>query len=358
MRKTVIGLIGAIAPALPAVAGAQASQGDPRVEATSRIVIDQQRERPKPRVIVQGRDAREEQSETFKKIVRVGSNGELDVSNIAGNIEIKRGGGDEATIDVVKVARGRTIDEAREMLPLVKVEINERGTRAEVRTVYPADQHVLHNRRNVNVQVHYTITAPAGTRVSARSISGSIRAADISGDLSLITTSGNVQVAKGKRVSVAKSTSGSVAISDTDSDIALEAASISGDILLHRVKAPRLEVSTISGKVVMQDVVCERIEAQSLSGDVEFGGQLVKAGRYEFNSHSGNVRVAVAGGTGFEVEANSWSGNVQSELPMSNTLHQAAGRGPRRKALRGVVGDGSAVLEITTFSGNVFLTKR
>ena len=356
MRKTVFSVIGVIALAVPAVAGAQTSQDDPRVKSTSRLVV--QDPRPRPRVIVQERGAREEQSETFKKTVRVGSNGELDVSNIAGNIEIKRGGGNEATIEVVKVARARTIDEARELLPLVKVEINERGTRAEVRTVYPADQNIIHNRRNVNVQVHYTITAPAGTRVSARSISGSIRAAEISGDLSLISTSGNIQVVKGRRVSAAKSTSGSVAISDTDSDTAVEAGSISGEILLHRVKAPRLEVSTVSGKVVMQDVVCERIEAQSLSGEVEFGGQLMTGGRYEFNSHSGNVRVAVAGGTGFAVEANSWSGNVQSELQMTNTAHSTSGRGPRRKELKGVVGDGSAVLEITTFSGNVYITRR
>lgn len=356
MRKTVFSVIGVIAFAVPGAAGAQTGQDDARITSTSRIVI--QDPRPKPRVIVQRRDGREEQSETIKKTVRVGSNGELDVSNIAGNIDIKRGAGNEATIEVVKVARARTIDEARELLPLVKVEINERGTRAEARTVYPADHTIIHNRRNINVQVHYTITAPAGTRVSARSISGSISAAEISGDLSLVSISGTIEVVKGKRVSAAKSTSGSVTISDTDSDTAIEAGSISGEILLHRVKAPRLEVSTISGRVVMQDVVCERIEAQSLSGDVEFGGQLVKGGRYEFNSHSGNVRVAVAGGTGFEVEANSWSGNVQSELPMTNTMHSTPGRGPRRKELKGVVGDGSAVLEITTFSGNVYITRR
>ena len=47
----------------------------------------------------------------------------------------------------------------------MKIEIDERPNRAEVRTIYPAGQHGL-NRRNVNVQVHYTITAPAGTRMN------------------------------------------------------------------------------------------------------------------------------------------------------------------------------------------------
>ena len=77
--------------------------------------------------VVNDRDGREEQTETFKKTVKLGSNGELDITNITGNIEIKRGGGSDATIDVVKVARARTVEEAKELLPLVKVEINERG---------------------------------------------------------------------------------------------------------------------------------------------------------------------------------------------------------------------------------------
>ena len=357
MLKKVIGLIGVTAFAVPGLAAAQGPHDAVRVRAVVRTVVEQD-PRPRPRVMVQTRDGRVEQSETFQKTVRIGSNGELDVSNIAGNIEIKRGGGNDAVIDVVKVSRGRTAEDARDMLPLVKVEINERGNRAEIRTQYPNDLGVFNNRRNVNVTVHYTITVPANTRVTARSISGNLRTADIAGELSLVTTSGDVQVARGKRVSAAKSTSGRVELSDVDSDMPLEAESVSGDIVAYRVKASALELTTISGKVTLQDVACARIEAHSLSGDVDFAGQFSRGGRYEFNSHSGNVKLAVGAGTGFEFEANSWSGNVESELAMTGTTHTSANRGPRRKLLKGVVGDGSAVVEVTTFSGNVLITRR
>ena len=360
MLKRVIVLIGAAAM-VPGLASAQSTHDEPGVRAVSRVVVAQQARRPEPRVIAQGRerDGRVEQTETFQKTVRIGNSGELEVANIAGNIEIKRGGGNDAVIDVVKVARGRTAEDAREMLGLVNVEISERGNRAEVRTQYPRDQHIMNNRRNVNVAVHYTITAPANTRITARSISGHVRSADIAGELSLMTTSGDVQIVRARRVSSAKSTSGNVELSDIDSDMPLEAGSVSGDILSHRVKAAALEMSTVSGKVHMQDVTCARIEAQSLSGDVTFEGPFAKGGRYELNSHSGNIRLAVAGNTGFQVEANSWSGNVESQLAMTGgTQTTNSGRGPRRKELRGVVGDGSAVVEVTTFSGNVLITKR
>jgi DUF4097 and DUF4098 domain-containing protein YvlB len=108
---------------------------------------------------------------------------------------------------------------------------------------------------------------------------------------------------------------------------------------------------------VVQDVQCDRIEAHSISGNVEFGGTLAKGGRYELNSHSGDVRIALSGGTGFEVEANSFSGSVRSDLAL--TLQGDRGRdGAGRRAVRGVFGDGSAVLNVTTFSGNVVITRR
>ena len=345
MRQIVIALTIVLGAATTAAAQAQA--GPQR----QRVIVQPGRE---------GRDGREEQSETFKKTVRLGSNGELDVSNIVGDITIVRGGGNDATIEVTKVARAQTVEAAREILPLVKVEINDRSNRAEVRTVYPSDDNMFRNRRNVNVAVHYMITAPAGTTISARSVTGNLHATEIAGELSLITTSGNVQVTRARKVDSVKSTSGSIEVTETDSETPIEAATISGDVVMRQVKAPRVELGTVSGKVTMQDVQSAKVEAQSLSGDVDFTGSLMKGGRYEFNSHSGNVRITMAGGTGFEVEANSWSGRVESDLQglARHNNEDRPGPGRHNKTLRGVVGDGTAMLEITTFSGNVWIGKK
>ena len=355
MRQTGI----AFTIVLAAAASAAAQGPDHAMRVETRTEVRQQR--PQPRVTVQAgrdrRDGREEQSETFKKTVRLGSNGELDVSNITGDITIVRGGGNEATIEVTKVARAQTVEAARELLPLVKVEITDRANRAEIRTIYPSQENMFRNRRNINVAVNFVITAPAGTSVSAHSVTGNLRATEIAGELSLATTSGNVQVTRGRNVESAKSTSGSVEITETDSETPIEAGTISGNVIIRQVKAPRMELGTVSGNVNLQDVQCGRVEAQSLSGDVEFMGALVKGGRYELNSHSGNVRIALSGGTGFEVEANSWSGKVESEM-QGLARHEPPRRGRQEKTLRGVVGDGSAVLDITTFSGNVWIGKR
>jgi len=295
---------------------------------------------------------REEQTERTSKTVRIGASGELDVANIAGDITISRGSGADATIEVVKTARAGTVDGAKSMLDAVQVDIVERAGRAEVRSRYPSPDG---SRRNLNVQVSYTITAPVNTRVTAKSVSGNIKINDIKGDVSAESVSGDVRIGGSGRVGIAKSVSGSVEVADTQIDGTLEAGSVSGDVLLRRVSARRIDSNSVSGAVTMEDVQCERIDAQSISGLVALSGPLAKGGRYALKSHSGEVTVAVSGSTGFELEASSFSGQVRSDLPI--TTH-GVDTGRRQRTLSGSYGDGSAILELTTFSGNVVISKR
>lgn len=362
MRKTPILLVAA-ALALPPAAGAQSAAAGDAPDAARTHAVQQPPPPPPPPVpptrrgrllADRGQDGREEQRETFTKTVRIGSNGVLDVSNLSGNIDVRRGGGSDVVIEVIKVARGRTPEAAREMLPLVNIEINSRAERTEVRTIYGDGQPAP--GRNINVSVHYNITAPQNTRIRVVTLSGNVAAQDIHGELSLTTTSGNVTIANAARVTAAKSTSGNIELTNIDSDVALDAGTVSGNVLVRSAKARRMSLGTVSGRVIVHDVQTDRLSAGSFSGDVEFSGTLAKGGRYDVKSHSGNVKLIVGGGSGFEVEANSWSGNVHSDFPIGGSDGEPQ-RG-RRKLVRGVVGDGSAVVNITTFSGNVYLVKR
>jgi hypothetical protein len=302
---------------------------------------------------------REEQVDRQTRTLKLGTDGELSLANIAGDIVITRGNGGDATLEIVKTARARTADEARSMLGLVDVTVTERAGRAEVKTVYPGgDEGRRENRRNMNVSVALTVTAPAGTRISANSVSGNVRVADIKGELSVNTVSGSVNVANAGRVESAKSVSGNVEVTDSQMDGGLEAQSVSGNVTLRKVSARRVEAGSISGNVVAQDIQSDHVQAHTISGNVEYSGNLAKSGRYEFNSHSGDVRITVGGNIGFELEASSFSGSVRSELLLTGQTRDD-GDGPRnRRSLRGVFGDGSAVLNVTTFSGTVVVSKR
>jgi DUF4097 and DUF4098 domain-containing protein YvlB len=305
----------------------------------------------------QRQDSRE-QVERTTRTLKVGANGELQLANVSGDITVTRGGGNDVSVEIIKTARGRTDDDAKELLQLVQVEVVERGGRAEVKTQYPqGDEMRRNNRRNVNVSVVYNVTAPAGIRLRASSVSGSITVRDIKGEMSAESVSGVVRIFNGGRITSAKSISGNVEVNDTDIDGSFSASSVSGSVILRRVKARQLGLGSISGEVLLDNVDSQQVEAQTVSGSVRFGGQVAKGGRYELSSHSGNIDVALGGSTGFEVEATSFSGSIRSDFSF-NSSPGDSGNGRWRKSIRGVHGDGSAVLEITTFSGNIIISRR
>ena len=295
----------------------------------------QQRDRDRERANRE-QQQRSEQVDRTTRTLRIGANGELDLNNISGDIVLTRGSGQEATIEIVKTARGQTPDDAKELLGLVQVDVVERGNRAEVRTRYPSgDEMRSRNRRNFSVSVNFNVTAPVGARVTARSISGNVSARDLRGEIALESTSGNVIIANGGRVASAKTISGNVEVSGTEIDGGLEASSVSGTVTVRKTKARRMTLSTVSGNLALEDVDCGRVELQAVSGDVQLAGPLSAGGRYDFSSHSGNVRIIVNGDTGFELDANSFSGSIRSDLPLTGSVggdrsRPSAARRPRR----------------------------
>ena len=83
------------------------------------------------------------------------------------------------------------------------------------------------------------------------------------------------------------------------------------------IALPMLDINTVSGDLDLADVRSERVHIRSVSGNLTYDGPLAKAGRYDLNSHSGDIRLLVPAGVGFELEANTFSGSLRSDLPLT-----------------------------------------
>ena len=299
------------------------------------------------------------QTDRTSRTVRLATDGELDVANISGDIIVQQGSGSDATIEITKTARAASDADAQELLNLVQVEITERPNRVEVRAHYPRGEGGRRqNRRHAEVEVQYNITVPAGVRVRAHSIAGSISARGVSSELSAESVSGSVTVEKAGRLRSAKSISGNVQITETSIDGPFQASSVSGNLVLRGIKAQQLDAGAISGDIILDGVTCPRVKVQTVSGDVQFNGPLPRNGRYELNSHSGDISVGVAGNAGFQIEATSFSGSVESTFPLEKGGGGDGSPRGRQRTVRGVYGDGSAFLNLTTFSGDIIVSKR
>ncbi len=304
------------------------------------------------------RDEREEQTERTTKTFKLGSNGELALGNIAGDITVTRAGGNDANVEIIKVARAGTAEEARDLLSLVTVDVMDRNGRAEVKTRYPSDEGRRQHRRNMNVSVTYNVTAPSGTRLTLNSISGNIKVTDIKGEINAGTISGNVSITSAGAIAGAKSVSGNVEIVNAQGNESLDASSVSGDVTMQRVTVRRIDAGSVSGNVKLDEVQCDRAEAHSTSGNINFAGALAKRGRYALKSFSGEVHLAISGGTGFEVEATTFSGDVRSDLPITTRGTSDTDGRRKKRSLSGTYGDGSAILELSTFSGSIVIAKK
>ena len=380
--KTVIGIAAAVISMLPLAAGAQSpepavksrtvvrivqqTQAERRVQERLRESQQRQREaqeRARERNNQSRRDDREEQTEKISRTLKIGGNGELDLSTVAGDITVTRGGGNVAQLEVIKVARGRTVEEARQMLSAVTVDVAERGSRAEVSTRYPDRDQANRQRRSINVTVQYTLTAPENTTITANSISGSIRITDIKGDVNAESISGDVIITNGARVMTAKSTSGNVEITNLESQIGIEAGTVSGNLVVRQARVPRVELTTVSGNLVVENLDCGRVDVTTVTGNIDFTSALARNGRYELSSHSGVIRFVPTGNTGFSLDADSFSGDIRSEVTLKDQKQGGAdyrrrGPGGRTRSLSGTFGDGGAMLEISTFSGSVVIGKK
>jgi DUF4097 and DUF4098 domain-containing protein YvlB len=302
--------------------------------------------------VYQGRSG-PEQIERFSRRIKIARDGRFSISNIAGDVLITGGSGDEVSIEAVKRARGSSSS-----LASVRIDVDARPGRIDVRTTHTAS--------NDRVAVDYTIMVPAGVSVEARSVSGDVTVRSVQGSVRAETVSGNVATSATTRIELAKSVSGNVDLTDGGTDGDLSASSVSGEIRARGLKAHGIDLRTVSGDMQLVDVTCDRLGAQSVSGGVEFTGTLAKSGRYDLNSHSGTIRLTLSGTTGFELTGATFSGSIRSGLPLTigGTAERSPGdavtrpRGRNDRALQATSGDGSAVLAIHTFSGDIIIAKR
>lgn len=197
----------------------------------------------------------------------------------------------------------------------------------------------------------YELTVPAGTRVDANAISGDItvrgtgtevEANSVSGDVTVEDASGTVDVG---------SVSGNVGLRRVAGRI--DVSSVSGDVDVDEASGD-VEAESVSGDVTVRRGKLRSFRAETVSGDLTYEGALDNAGDYRFNTHSGEVYVTIPAGGGASLELETWSGNIQSDFPL--TL-QPGDVGGRHRRMQFNVGQGGARIHAETFSGNISIRR-
>lgn len=264
----------------------------------------------------------------------------LDLINAYGDIIVLGGKGSDGKLQATRrIIADTDADRASHAL---QVDVTQHGNRVSVRTASPQSK---------RVRVDYRIALPAGTALDLKNLYGDVRLTDLGGDVRVEAVAGDVVGEALTQARMLRSMSGDVTLSRSTVKGDANLQTVSGDVVASGVQAGSLTLGSVSGAVRVRNSSSERAMVRTVSGDIEFAAMPRKAGRYELKTHAGDILVLTTGGRGFEFEANTVRGVVTTDLPRGE--HAAD-----RRQVRGTVGDGSAFFDLTTFTGDIKLTRQ
>jgi DUF4097 and DUF4098 domain-containing protein YvlB len=131
---------------------------------------------------------------------------------------------------------------------------------------------------------------------------------------------------------------------------ALDINAVSGDVHVRGDVTGNVAIKTVSGDALL-DTVGGKVSAQTVSGDVRIGAtggsvetktvsgdircESVRSGDVIFNSVSGDIAIGIAQGSLLDVDANSTSGDLSSEVPLGSDPVSGEGNGGPTVVVRG-----------------------
>lgn len=211
------------------------------------------------------------------------------------------------------------------------------------------------------------LRVPRGKRVTVNLALGVITATNVDGDLTLDVHSASVRTSGTKGRLMIDAGSGSVRVDDAEGELSVDTGSGStelanlrmtrvvvdagsGGITARGVRADRFSVDVGSGSIVGEDVTTDDLSLDTGSGSVRVG--LTKVPRStKIDTGSGSVTLTLPAGISADVDLETSSGGISSDFPV--TMNEV-----NRRSLRGRIGAGGPMIQVSTGSGSVRLLKR
>jgi len=328
-------------------------------------------------------------TESSQQVLDVKGLRRLHVDNPRGLVRVRESADGRLHLTAYKLCRGKDAAEARRYASETQVTSVREGDRHVLRVTYPRKIRIevswwdvlkgddLSDLSKPRAEVRLLIELPRALAAELRTASGdvdaqgdftSLEAITASGDIvfrgldaRLRTSSGEVSVLAGRRVSVSSS-SGDCEADSVDGRFVFETSS--GDLTLGYAR-DSVRVRTASGDVAIQqaargldgevssgqiDVAAAGgpIRLVSTSGDVSVAAVAPFAG-VDVSTSSGELTVRLPHGAGARLEASTSSGSIDCSLPI--TLERSD-----RRHLSGRIGSGGPSVRLSSASGDIVVT--
>ena len=289
----------------------------------------------------------------FDRTLTVTGAVDLDVQTGSGEITLRTG--DSTKVEIHARIHGSGWGEVEQRIHEIE---NNPPTEQSGNTIRIG--HIENHDWKRNISISYELIVPAQTKLRSESGSGDQKVEGLSGPADMNSGSGSLHLKNiGNEVRVrtgsgdveletihgsARASAGSGTIRAIGIAGGLTASSGSGNVRLEQTAAGDVDISTGSGDVEIKGV---KGGAKVSTGSGSITAQGDPTGDWRLHSGSGSVRVNFPSQAAFNLIARSSSGNIE-------TSHEISVQGnisPRE--LRGRVGAGGPLVELSTSSGSI-----
>ena len=258
------------------------------------------------------------------------------------------------------VVHARTEEQAQELGEQIEVGLEPSGKGLKLVTRKPL---VIKNAYfsvsptvNVPVRTNLTLTTNDGSmrianikgNVDARTADGGIEAEGTKGDLRLRTSDGNITCGRLEAAMLdAHANDGSVRLTDVTA-VYCTAMTLDGGITLMNVRADSISARTNDGAITCRNIAAAAADCQTSDGsvDIEYARDAPNALKATAITSDGNITFAGPPGLSAVIEASTQDGTIHTELPITV-------RGKVGKSLNGTIGGGEGKVYLKTSDGSI-----
>ncbi|MDH4048062.1 MAG: DUF4097 family beta strand repeat-containing protein [Gammaproteobacteria bacterium] len=268
------------------------------------------------------------------KSMEAAADGAVDVSNVAGSVEIRGWSRREVSVsadlgsDVEELVFERDGDQVS-----IRVEAPRRSAR------HITSDLVIHVPEKSSVQVG-TVSAD----ITVRDVSGSQTLNTVSGDIDIEAFTGDLEI---------ETVSGDVEVQGNGKKINARINSVSGDVVAEQL-AGEISAGSVSGDIELLNGSFDRVRLNTTNGDMVFRASLSDGGRFSAETINGELDVRFASKVSARFEVETFNGDIRNcfgPKPV-RTSKYAPGR-----ELNFSEGKGEGWVTIKTLNGDVALCR-
>ena len=253
----------------------------------------------------------------------------LRVRNAAGMVTVEAGEVDRTTVELEPL---RDDDATRDAIERATVEAYGNDVTVEVGEGKGFGFGAVSIAFGRTPQVGIRIRCPEGAELDCTTASANLKASGRLGDVQAKSASGDVSV-DGVAALRVQSASGDVRAGAVDGEARIQ--TVSGHVRLGPVAGP-VSATLVSGDIEVEEGTSD-VAVKTVSGDQRIGA--IRQGQIKLQSVSGDVRLGVRPGTRLHVDANSTSGDINSEFDVMDRPSEQRSGLEARLQLKTVSGD-------------------